>query len=369
MSLITRVSRGLIYEDHFDHSTLNSVWQVSPSDTPFSLIERSGFLRLWHGNSERYVLMDAPEGDYVFDVFAEYNPIDVSHRAGITCFYDLDNHADLIEYYDPEEDISMTYERIRFIKKDLLVQAFGTNDNGKSWILVGAALLDAPKVGLILHGVDDIQSAPIMDVDRVSLYRSHDLIVDNLLPGQIVQLRDTNNQVLSEGICQEERTYAVISGFNLTFPIQGKIAIYDTEGDLIDVSDEIHDIWGGDEFAYGIKLDLEMNDEILDVSKEHFLDAMIQGKIERRMYVVNNNSIPINNVRLMIEAYSPYTGHEWVGLGTDSVVNPITYQKTLDIGRIEPGQRFPVWMQIIRNPYDQITNLKDYKFRVILESR
>lgn len=359
----------MILRDTFDSTLLNPIWQVSPSDPArYSLTERTGVLRLKHGDPSLFILTNSPTYDFVFELDTDYSPIRASDLGGICIFRDKDSRLELLEYYDPATGMTKTYDSLRVVKQGELYTGYGSNDNGKTWEIIGNDFLSAPKIGMVLHGIQEGLS-DTLDVLEARMYRDTRIHVGNLMEGMVVKLLNSSNAVIVQDTCKANTDYVKLDVSNQRFPLTGKIQITDVHNTLLAETNLHNDIWGGDVFWYGIKLDVEIDGVLLRQDREFHLGYMTSGIIERKIFIVNNNDIPVSNVYVSIGALSGYMGWEWVDVAQDVFGQPGTYEDTLFLGNIQPGQRIPVWMKIVRRPAQQMASLNDYKFRVVLESR
>lgn len=370
MALLNRISSGHILTDNFDSSILNtSIWQASPTDSSrYSLTERSGYLRLKHGDPDLFVLMTTPRYDFVMEVTTDYDPVRPSDQGGIVAYYDNNTYIEMLEYFDSVTGVTKTYNRLRMTRRGDLFEGYGSNNNGSSWELIGAAYLDAPKIGFVLHGINE-SSSDTLDIQAMKMYRDTKIHVGNMNPGQVAKLFTPSGALIGEATCATDSDHVKIDGQNLTWPIMGEIRLYDSSGFALDTTGVVDNMWGGDVFWYGIQLDLELDGMIVKQDRETQLGNMQAGTIERLAYIVNNNDIPINNVHASIASLGSYTGWEWADLAEDNLGEPMSYKDVLSLGTIRPGQRIPVWLKITRRASQQIASLHDYKFMILLESR
>jgi hypothetical protein len=368
LSLVNRISNGLVLIDKFDSNELNPIWQVSPSDnTRYSLTEKPGYLRMKHGDPDLFILMNSPRFDFVFEVDTSYVPERASDSGGITAFRDQQTRIELLEYYDPTTGTTKGYDRLRMVRQADLFSGYGSNDNGKTWELIGISYLSAPKIGMVLHGIQEAQSDNL-NVSEVRMYRDTTVQVGNLVPGQKVRLVDSAGKEIGNATCKADTDYAKIDCFSSNYPLTGKVQIYDTVGFLLDETEILTDIWGGDIFWYGVKLDLMVDNVLMRQDREYQLGNMESGVIERLMYVINNNDIPLYNVRCSVQAMSEYYGWEWTDVAGDLYGFPNAYSDSILIGTIKPGEQIPIWCKVTRRPYQQMASLQDYKFRLMFES-
>lgn len=343
------------------------MWQISPSDeTRYSLKERPGFLRLKHGSSDVFCLMTIPHFDFVFEIDTDYSPLRASDQGGIAVYRDKDTRIELLEYYDPDVGGAKGYNRLRIVRQSDLYSGYGSDDNGKTWELIGTTYMTAPKIGMVLHGIQESQS-DTLDIDQVRIYRSPFIQVGNLSQGTVAKLMTPAGVVVKQATCQPDKDFVSLDVSNLNFPFQGKVQIVDSKGMVIGETEVFDNIWGGDVYTYGISLDLEINGLTMREDREFQLGNMQNGLIERKAYIINNQEVTIPNLTVAIESFSEYLGWEWADLAEDLFGQPATYKDSLFVGRVQPGERIPIWIKVTRRS-GAIATLSDYKFRITFES-
>ncbi len=320
-----------------------------------------------HGDPDLFVLMTTPRYDFVMEVDTDYQPIRPSDQGGIVVYYDNNNYIEMLEYFDSVTGITKAYDKLRMIKRSDLFEGYGSNDNGKTWELIGTSFMNAPKIGLVLHGLQE-SSSDVLDVGAVRMYRDTKIHVGNLNPGQIVKLYSAAGVLLGEAVCGNDADHVKIEGQNIVYPFNGRVDLHDKTGFLLDSTGVVNDIWGGDVFWYGVQLDFELDGLILKQDREHQLGNMQGGVIERKAYIINSNDIPIYGVKASIGALGSYLGWEWADVALDVYGEPSTYQDVIEIGDLEPGERVPIWLKVTRRASQQIASLQDYKFIVVFES-
>lgn len=320
-----------------------------------------------HGDPDLYILMNSPRFDFIMEIDTDYDPTRASDQGGIVAFRDNQSRIEMLEYYDPEKGTAMKYNNLRMKRTGDLFEGYGSNDGGKTWELIGVSYLAAPKVGMVLHGIQE-SSSDTMDVLEMRMYRSTVLQVGNLNEGMTVKLVNTAGTVLAQAVCKAESDHADIEIGNMTLPLKGRVQLFDSTGFKLAETEALTDIWGGDIFWYGIQLDIEIDGINMRQDREFQLGNMQAGIIEKKLYVVNNTDIPIYNLRASIQAFTEYKGWEWADLSLDVFNQPGAYQDNLYLGHIQPGERVPVWMKVTRQPHQQLASLNDYKFRIMIES-
>lgn len=367
MSLLNRISSGLVVRDTFDSTTLQSIWQASPSDaTRYSLTDKQGVLRLKHGEPDLFILMNTPRFDFVMEMDTDYDPIRATDQGGLVAYQNQDTRLELLEYYDPDKGLTKTYDSIRMVRRADLFEGYGTNDRGKTWELIGASFMQAPKVGMVLHGIQEGQS-DTLDVKEFRVYRDTTLHVGNLLEGHRAELVDAAGVIINSDVCKADKDHVKVDVANQQFPLKARIRLFDKTNLLLGETELLEDIWGGDVYWYGMKLDLEIDGITLRGDREYQLGNMTEGAIEQLAYVVNSNDVDIPNVKATILAYSDYSGWEWVDLAPDVYGEPGTYKDIISLGTIRAGTRVPIWIKVIRQSHQQLASLNDYKFRIMFE--
>jgi len=368
MTLLNRISSGLVLEDKFESPNLNSMWQISPSDSQrFSLTERAGYLRLKHGDPDLFCLMTAPNFDFVFEVDTDYSPIRASDTGGIVAYRDKDTRIELLEYYDPQLGTARGYDRLRMIRQADLFSGYGSDDGGMTWELIGTSYLAAPKIGMVLHGIQEAQS-DTLDISGMRIYRSTELQVGNLREGLIVKLLTPAGTMVKQATCEKDKDYVKLDVTNLSFPYAGRVQVTDSTGLVLGETADLTDIWGGDVYTYGVHLDLEVDGVMMREDREYQLGNMQEGLIEKKMYVINNHDIPLPRISVAISAFSKHYGWEWADIALDVIGQPGTYQDSLYLGNINPQERIPIWLKITRRATGNMTSMNDYKFLIAFES-
>jgi len=153
----------------------------------------------------------------------------------------------------------------------------------------------------------------------------------------------------------------------LNWPFAGKLQLIDGNNLILGETEVMNDIWGGDIFTYGISLDLEIDGVTMREDREFQLGNMQNGLIERKAYIVNNQTVAIPNLIVSVESFSEYLGWEWVDIAEDLFGQPATYKDSLFLGTIQPGDRIPIWLKVSRRS-GAVATLTDYKFRISFES-
>lgn len=360
MPLFQKLSSGKIFEDYFAGGSMNPSWQASPTDPArYSVTDKPGYLRLKHGDTPLYFLVDMPNRDFVFEVQTDYTPTDLNESAGIVVFQDNKRRMELLEYIDPESQAVVNYTHMRVSRKGSLYTGYGSRDGGTKWEIIGSGAADGmTKLGLVVNHATganfDVQDAKIFSDTLVSF--------GNLKPGMRVELCDaTNTQVISEATCPATQDYVYISLAALPIPYNGVLKIYSETGTLLEMLPAA-DIWGGDSYWYGLMLDVKWNGVQMTVDKETALGYMNNGIIETYVEVTNPGTDPVHGVRASKATLGSLKGSEWVQLAEDVGNAPGVYNQALYLGTINPGETRKVWIKITKDMQDALANIGNRKF-------
>lgn len=356
-----KIVSGKILFDEFDSTNLNDCWTLIPNDpTRYSLTERSGFLKIFHGDPDIMMIMDEPD-QYVLDLRNEYVPLNDSCRAGIVVYKDLDNSLEVLEWMDSTKDASYVYEFIRIIKNNNIYTAYGMNTEGGTWDLIGSGeFQSAGKVGLIVRG-PSIEGSPDFVVDYVRLYRSQDIQYLNVPVGYTVRLNDANHNLLSV-----KKVVSPYNGVRFTVdkipPFQGYFMVYNENGDLIHTSN-IFDLCGGDIYYYGAVLEVSLNGNDLTNTEECFLGYFIQNEIDFTLELFNPHDTSFLNVTLMAGQYQTNDGYKCV---TFSTMPDSGFANSVSIAEITAGSKITIYGKISRNDTVTPSDIDPFKFLIKL---
>lgn len=365
MPLLNRLSSGKIYFDDFTETALNPIWQPSPTDpNRYSLTERAGYLRMKHGDTPFYLLMDMPNRDFVFEIKNDYNPVMVSDAAGIVVFRDNEARIELIECYDPVKGPS-NYTHMRMVRKGNQFTGYGSRDNGQTWEIIGSALADGmTKIGLVVHHPNVTNSVPF-DVDYVKVFGDTTFIVGNLTPGMVIELLNPVGQVVVSTPCPSGRDFVEIDLTNFPIPYTGSLRVK-KDGQVLETS-PLMEIWGGDMFWYGLTLEVYKDGVLLPKDRDTTLGGMVNGVIEVVLTIKNPSSEPVYNVRVYRSPYFQYRGYEWVLLAHDESGVPGEYGESLTFDSIYPGEEKKFWLKVQKRYPHDASFARDHKFLLCVE--
>lgn len=362
MSLLSRLSTGRIMEDDFTDTSLQSVWEPSPSDaTRYSLTERPGYLRLKHGDVPLYLFMDLPNRDFVFEMKNAYTPGIADDSGGIVVYYNDEQYIQLLEYYDTVKGVGVNYTNMRMVRKGSLYSGYGSKDNGNTWELIGSTTSDdVNKIGLVLNHPQKTNSVP-MDVEYVRVYADRRILVGNLASGMRIDLLKPDGTKVVSHTCRPGADHIYIDMTNLPIPFRGKLRVYSSTGDVKETTDEIS-IWGGDVFWYGLLVEIYNDKGLLPTDVETELGPMLAGHIEMKLTIKNPGAVPITNTTISVKQFHEFHGHEWVMLAEDIGGNPSAYSKSVNIGTLYGGEGRPIWVRVSKEFTNDFGFAGDHKF-------
>jgi hypothetical protein len=359
---IVRLTQGKLFFDEFSQESLNSNWTTIPNDAlRYSLIERPGYLKMFHDSPDLLVLLDEPD-HYIIDIRNEYVPYSDQVQAGLVVFKTLQEKLEILEYYDELKDSSIVYQYLRLEKYGSVYTAYGKNNEEASWELVGSGeFRSAGKVGFIVKG-PAVQGSSDYNVDYFRMYLSHEIQLLNIPVGYTVQILTGHD--LSIGAQKVTNPYSGVK-FNHDFipPYTAYFKIFNADGDLIHTSANF-DICGGDVYYYGAVPLVKVDSQDLYQDSEYFLGYFTDNEIS---FVINFTNPYLNdfvNIGLYSAQYDDDPGYQcvWFSNTIDG-----EYTQTLSIPSIPSGETISVFAKVVRNPEVLIkTELTPFKFNLAL---
>lgn len=361
MPLLNRLSTGKILEDNFTSTALNEMWQPSPTDpSRYSLTEKPGYLRLKHGDSPIYMLIDLPNRDFVFEIKNEYNPTKDQDTGGIVVFRDETHSVQLLEYFDSQKGVGMNFTHMRMVRMGSLYSGYGSKDNGATWQLIGTTTSDTVyKIGLILNS--NVAGAVPLDVDYVKIYADKRFLVSNLVPGMRIDLLRPDGTIALTKTCPVGADHLYFDTTNLPAPFVGKLRVWNASGVLKETSEQMS-IWGGDLFWYGLLVEIYKDNKILPKDIDTELGPMMSGSIEVRLVIKNPSITPIYGTLVSVKKYHEFHGHEWVQVAQDVGGRAGEFGRTLAIGTLYAGEERTIWLKVSKEFSNDFAMAGDHKF-------
>lgn len=360
--ITVRLSSGKILFEEFTDPTLNrSVWEVKP-DNPsrYSLTEQFGSLKLFHGESDAYLLTTEPDESYVLDMHNTYWPQVDGDQAGLVVYKSETEKLEILEYFDVEKNERFVYEYLRIIKSGDLYSAYGRNLDHEVWELFGTIkILGAGKVGLVIKGGMGTGFFDFVS-HYVRVYKSQQISYLNVSPGQTVRMVSTTGVILDSQICKPENS-GVTLHLKEVPPHGVYFIIYDENLNVIHRSYDF-DACGGDTFYYGAVLEVFVNGELMSSDSNFFLGYFESSIIDFEVTLKNPHSVPFVNVAISASQYGSDPGWEFVKFSTDGV----TYTDTVLISSIHAQTENKIHGRVIRDPNVLASTVEPFKFHLKL---
>lgn len=88
-------------------------------------------------------------------------------------------------------------------------------------------------------------------VDNIKIFKSYEITVTNLQPGQKLELSDSTGSLKTSSTVAAGKTSLVLNASSFSFPFAGCFKVYDTTGtSVLFTSQTYSDIWGGDNYNF-----------------------------------------------------------------------------------------------------------------------
>jgi hypothetical protein len=313
-----------------------------------------GVLRLKHGASPIYAFIEelTTTKQFVLDVKNTYNPLTVGDVGGIIVYGSDTDYISLDEYYDVDKGTVQTYPWLRLVRNYNTYQGYWSND-GETWTLIGSQEFDnvSPKIGLFLSG----DTGENFDAEEIRIMAGTKLVLDNISPGQRVDLLDGSNIILDT---QYGRTGSSTVQFDVskyTIPLEARFVVAGTVGLNVPTT---FNMWGGDTYAVNYLLDLSYidNDGVripLEDSFEEFLGYLNIGMDpSKSVKMVARNDFDngtFTGITIHSEDYKS-TGqyNRLVKLAPDNAGVPGVLQDSITLPDINAGMEQEFWLVLYR---------------------
>lgn len=359
---VVRIVKGELFFDEFDSIDLDAKWLMVPNDASrYSLVERPGYLKIFHGNPNIITLINEPADNYILDMRNEYVPSSATIQAGLIAFKTYDESLELLEYYDETKDASFVYEYLRLERSGNVYTAYGRNSSGGGWELIGSGeFKSSGKVGMVVKG-DHFIGAPDLNVDFVRVYRNHDIQVINVPVDYTVSLCETNLTVISA-----KKVTNPYSGVRFIFtdipPKTMKFRIYDEGGTLVSESVDL-DMVGGDVYYYGATPLVTVNGIDAYTDGETFLGYFTEDVIDFTITLTNPYPENIHDVVLNAVQYGEDIGYQFVSF---SDVVGGTYSPSYTVSTILENSSVTVQGRITRDYTIIPSSIEPFKFNLAI---
>lgn len=351
---ILRLVQGKILFDEFDSIELGSNWQVIPDDSArYSLAERPGFLKAFHGETNLLILTNEPD-EYVIDIKNEYVPLNGQISAGLTVYKSIDTQLEVLEYLDTTKDASYVYQYLRLERSGNVYTAYGRNNDTSNWELIGSGeFLSSGKVGLTIKG-PSIAGSSEYNLDYFRMYKNHYVQLLNVPVGYTVELVNQSNAKLYASKVTDPYSGVKLK-FNEVPPVTACFKIYDDLGILVQTSDYF-EVVGGDVFYYGAAPLVSVNGVDMYTDQEYFLGYFNGNLIKFQVDLYNPYLSEFSNVTLGAVEYNGDPGYQCVSF---CLTETGDYTPEITIPKIPSSEHVVVYAKVTRDVNKLIKNNAD----------
>lgn len=355
MGVVDLRRSGFIFQDTFDLTSLDPRWEMSPSDSArWSISEVPGALRLKHGASPIYAFLNELTAikQFVLDVKNVYNPTTEDDVGGLIVYGSDTDYIMLDEYYDVAEGTAQTYNWVRLIRNYNTYYAYWSDD-GLTWTALGSQEFDnvSPRIGIFLSGT----AGENLDIEEIRVMAGTKLTLENISPGQKVELLDPDGTVLDTLYGRDGFTEVRFDVSNYGMPLHSRFVV---DGTIGSSDSTLYQMWGGDSYAVNYAVDLSYIDDAgvhksLRDNFEEFLGYLIMGAGgTREIQMIAKNSFTSGTFTSINATLADYQGTgqytSMVSLAEDSGGVPGTPQSSIPIPDITAGAEKIFWLILKR---------------------
>lgn len=302
---------GLYFEDTF--RSLNDRWKFSSENYSLGI----DYLRLIQSDVECFALFDLPaENNIVIDIYSDFAPQDNISQAGLLVWRNSYERLELLKDLDLAEEDFIGF---RTVKENGLWSFYGIQENGIKFI-DKTEFLGAISCGFILK-----QGNIPFDVKRVLVSLGDSLKIRNILPGQVVELYDSESVLIESKVVPDDSNGL---DFTLsTMPLNGRVILKDELSNELDNLETIFS--GGDVYESGSYLQVLKDGQELSTTDLTNLGIMRNGVLEIPLQLFNpKTETTATNINIFTEQYETKFGYQWVTInGLESLslgfLNPL----------------------------------------------
>ena len=333
MKVMKKLASGLVVNEQFNDGVLNEPLRVNASYS-----WGSGYIDVSGG----VIYVSLPDYEnLVFEVYNDFNPQTVSDMGGIVIRRGSEKQ-ELYEYYKSDDVSAIPY--VRVVKHGAIYNGYGSED-GLAWSDKGYVYFpSAESVGVTVKG-----NTPYR-IRGIKAYKEEVIRFYSMNPDWTVRIYE-GEELMNILLCTGDKIDIPLP----YYPFSGRFQVYNGTTLVSDM--QLEDLWGGDEFACVVDVDLYTLDGVpLTFESEQHLGNMQNGKIEAK-YIARNNSNVEVIATVKVADYSPFG--DWVSLSNDYGDVPGDYFKYIDI-TVPPLSDAYFWILITRPSEDNRTNF-NYK--------
>lgn len=341
MTLYKRID-GRIRDDVFS-TTIPPGYIISP-------LNRYSFtgtaLQLQHDNLDDVRVLVDIAGPCAVEITADYTPTVASDTGGLILFSDSAKTAEFLERSDTS--INQTVSRWRVMSANGSDWDF-YSDSGNGFNFIDSTLGFTPKkIGTVLKKGNGTGFLPL-NLKRITMTLSDRLLVVNVGDGMTVELLDDTNTLVTSAIALN----GVVSLVMPRLLIQGKIRIKNGSTIVEEVSGLFA---GGDRYDSGSTLKILVDattKEELKTTDLTDIGLMLNGILQKKLYLYNPSSTAALNATIAIDAYNSKFGYQWADIARDVSGSAGTYVDEINYTTLTAGQIIPFWLRVVQaSDYD-----------------
>lgn len=353
MSLFKRID-GRVRDDVFTN-TIPSGYIVSPLNR-FSLTGTA--LELQHDNLDDVLVLVDITGACAVEVTADYTPTEVNDNGGLILFNNATQTSEFLERVDAATAQTVSRWRTKSTNgKDWDFYA----DSGNGFNFIDSALEFTPKkAGVVLKKGTGAGFVPL-SLKRITITTGDTLLVGNVTDGQTVELLDDKNAVVASSV--------VVNGLaSLMMPrllVTGKLRVKSGSTVVEELSGTFA---GGDRYDGGASLKIVKDattKEELSVTDLSDLGLMVNGVLQKKLYLYNPSSTAALSVNVSIAAYTTAFGYQWADVAKDASGSADTYGDVINYPSVAAGATVAFWIRVVQG--SDYSGLDPLKFNIELQ--
>lgn len=353
MAVVSLKERGFIYEDNFS-TGINARWEITPNITSRVVYDGEN-LSIKHGPSRLYMFLNelTDTKEFIFDMQNNYNPSTDGDVGGLIAYAGDDDFIAIDEYFDLGTGTIQSYPWIRLVREHNYYYAYWS-DNGVDWHSLGSSTFDqlGPKVGIFIEGDEGSD----LVVEKVRVFKSNIVTVQNLLPGTKVKLVGVDGNVFDIKQCRTHDNKVLFNVSNLPVPFVAKIVI-DTGIDELD-DNTFMQIYGGDLYHFEVSPSvifyIDETPYHLNSSIEEFLGYLTKSTASQDCKLTVRNPLPGRFENIQVSLVQHHDTDHWerlVDIADDNNGVPGTWVDSVNISELASGSEHVLWVKLKRE-YD-----------------
>lgn len=365
MSYFNKVKNGLIYIDDFRDTRFNSNFIISPSNAEYEIVipeseTETGLLRIHNENTSGDVtlphlfLKDIEEDSFVIEITQDYIP--TGTEAGGIILYK--SNQDFIELINRKDQLGNYYSALRIVKVKNVISAYGLRTTG-SWDFISkTGIGEITKAGIVYYTDGSIENSDF-EVSNIKIYRDMNLTFLNAIPGMKILVKNEDDEIIRTEICPDATNFMILNLESLD--LINKTMEFISPSDRFIDSIDGNTVCGGDIWNLGYQVELWYKQQKLQPSDFYRLEALINNQREIKLTLKNTTESLFKNILIRVRQYYDYRGYDLVEFANDIGNRPDTYESSLTIFNLNPGESIYFWLRVNKREPLQI-GIEENKF-------